>query len=82
MPNLQGVSALWNLVKVSLPRIISVATGMAYDMFNKIVQLEINALNATVGPRYNNPKIALNTQVRTIVRMGTSHRGWMWLKYS
>jgi hypothetical protein len=60
-----------------LPLTMSVNTGIAYDMLRRIVHEEINALNATVGPRYNSPKIALNTHVRTIVRIGTSHLGWM-----
>jgi hypothetical protein len=54
-----------------------VKIGIAYDMLRRIVQEEMKALKATVGPRYRSPNMALKTQVRTIVRIGTSHLGWI-----
>jgi hypothetical protein len=52
-------------------------TGMTYETLRKMVQLAEYALNATVGPRYSNPKRTLKTNVKTMVRTGTLSWGEM-----
>jgi hypothetical protein len=74
-PSLKKVDSVWYGISTSLPLIISTITGIAYETFKKIVQDAEYALNATLGPIYNNPKRTLKTKQSPIVRTGTSSFG-------